>query len=120
MNDFKEKILDLCNAAELDYRAYSGRAMYGKQCLGIAHNQPERVICTLFSVALELDWEREDLQSLAEALQESCTDSMGRSAIVYFPDVELTEDECRAMSDDHSDCGDCSECGATPDGDYNE
>jgi hypothetical protein len=104
-NNFKFKILDLCNAAELDCRPYSGRAMYGKQCLGITHNQPERVICTLFSVALEMDWEREDweredLQSLAEALQESCTDSMGRSAIVYFPDIELTEDECKAMSED--------------------
>lgn len=99
-NEFKEKILDLCNAAELEYRSYSGRGMYGEQCLGITCAQPERVICTLFSVALEMDWEREDLQSLAEALQESCTDSMGRSAIVYFPDIALTEDECRTMSED--------------------
>jgi hypothetical protein len=102
-NDFNEKFIDLCNAAELNYRPYSGRGMYGKQCLGITHNQPERVICTLFSVALEMDWEREDLQTLAEALQESRTDSMGRSAIVYFPDIELTEDECRAMLEENEE-----------------
>ncbi len=100
MSDKSEKLIDLCNAAELNYRSYSGRGMYGAKCLAITTARPESAILTLFGVALELEWTREELQDLCDILSEYCTDSMGLQVVIYWPELTLTEDECRAMSED--------------------
>jgi hypothetical protein len=94
-----EKLIYLCQSADLNYRAYSGRGMYGKYCLGITHSHPVEVITTLFSVALEFDWTREELVDLCNMLESSRTDSMGLSTIIYWSKLELTADECLAMSE---------------------
>jgi hypothetical protein len=93
-----EKLIYLCQSADLNYRAYSGRGMYGKYCLGIIHSHPEEVITTLFSVALEFDWTREELVDLCNMLESSRTDSMGLSTILYWPKLELTADQCEDMA----------------------
>lgn len=60
---------------------YSGRAMYGKTCLGIVHDSVGellRFILALDHAGLELDW-------IGDARQ----DSMGRAIITYFPGVTV-------------------------------
>lgn len=87
--DWTAEVIDLCNAGELEWRSYSGRGMYGKRCLGITTDSPERAILTLIQVAVDLGFEGEDLQDLLLELDNMCTDSMGRSAIVYWPKFEM-------------------------------
>jgi hypothetical protein len=92
MSDITERIIDLANAAELEWRSYSGRGMYGDRCFAITTASPERTIVTLFSVALEMDWDREELQALCEALDNPLTDSMGTQSVVYWPAIECNQE----------------------------
>lgn len=62
-------------------RPYSGRAMYGQECLGIDLDSE----ADAFRIALAVSGE------LAEALNSPRFDSMGLGIIVYFPNVEVPE-----------------------------
>ena len=86
-------------------RSYSGRGMFGSQCLGITTDEPLRVLA-LVSYALGLvDGENEvagsgpEYQELVGKFANARMDSMGRSTILYWPtiewrdDVEVAEDE---------------------------
>ena len=73
--------------AGYETRSYSGRGMYGKQCLGISS---ENVIETIVDI---LHWafsEGDDdlYYALSKAMQSAKTDSMGHGLIIYFPDHE--------------------------------
>ena len=57
------------------YEGYSGRCMMGSQCWGITTNDPEGIIAT--ARGMGIDGERQD--------------SMGRSAIVYWPHIKYTK-----------------------------
>jgi hypothetical protein len=86
-----ETIQDL--ASEIDgaeLRSYSGRGMYGKQCLGIDMDS----MTDAFRFALMIDDE-----DLTVALSNPCFDSMGLGIIVYFPNVEAPE----GIDDDEDD-----------------
>ena len=71
-------------------RAYSGRAMYGKSCLGIVTDTPTRAIFTLATNLADME-ENELLTMLRDA--PSREDSMGHRVVVYFPSLEVDEDE---------------------------
>lgn len=62
--------------------SYSGRAMYGKQCLGIELDSTEDA----FRLALSIE-----SGDLAYLLSHPKFDSMGLGIIVYFPNVEAPE-----------------------------
>ncbi len=86
-----ETIQDL--ASEIDgaeLRSYSGRGMYGKQCLGIDMDS----MADAFRFALMVEDE-----DLTVALSNPCFDSMGLGIIVYFPNVEAPE----GIDDDEDD-----------------
>jgi hypothetical protein len=86
-----ETIQDL--ASEIDgaeLRSYSGRGMYGKQCLGIDMDS----MADAFRFALMIEDE-----DLTVALSNPCFDSMGLGIIVYFPNVEAPE----GIDDDEDD-----------------
>ena len=71
-------------------RAYSGRAMYGKSCLGIVTDTPTRAIFTLATNLADME-ENELLTMLRDA--PSREDSMGRQVVVYFPSLEVDEED---------------------------
>ena len=73
-----------------DLRSYSGRGMYGKQCLGIDMDS----MADAFRFALMVEDE-----DLTVALSNPCFDSMGLGIIVYFPNVEAPE----GIDDDEDD-----------------
>ena len=90
LNDFA----DNCNA---DIRSYSGRGMYGDNCLGIDCNNPVAVFGELIYFLMDdhCDEEiEEEAKDLAETLTNTRieTDSMGRGSILYFPNIPWTAD----------------------------
>jgi len=78
------------NQAFFEVRSYSGRSMYGRKCLGVefdGNNGLGRILAAI--IYGTNDDNREDL---ADAVKNTCTDSMGLGIIVYFPNVPYTEE----------------------------
>lgn len=75
-----QTLLNDIDGAEL--RSYSGRSMYGKQCLGI--DMESMTDAFRFALMVEDD-------ALCLAFSDPVFDNMGRGIIVYFPDVEVPE-----------------------------
>ena len=80
----KDKLISLCANYPNDYeiRAYSGRGMFGRTCLGIVVNR----ISKLFHLGAEVG-------DLAFDVETICVDSMGYDSIVYFPEIDLNQSE---------------------------
>lgn len=76
--------------AGYETRSYSGRGMYGKQCLGVvSENTIETIVDILRWAFSEGTTENDDLYyALSKAMQSAKTDSMGQGYIIYFPDHE--------------------------------
>lgn len=72
-----------------DPRRYSGRAMYGRQCIGIVvqdsgHSLVARVMCVAEGT--------EEREELADIFDNTSTDSMGYDSIMYWPKMKWTDD----------------------------
>lgn len=65
-------------------RSYSGRGMCGKECLAVSIDTSE---LEFFSDLLD-DTPARDVETIAEAMRNACTDSLGRGTILYFPNIE--------------------------------
>lgn len=87
-------------------RSYSGRGMYGKECLGIVIYNTVGVFCAeilraLFNGSVRAanfseneEFDRSDIaEEIAEALSSMCQDAMGLGTIVYFPSVPYVFEE---------------------------
>ena len=70
---------------DLSARSYSGRGMYGRNCVGVTlgRNSEYTEFGLGVALALALGEEAADLQAR--------TDSMGLGSIVYFPNVRWPE-----------------------------
>jgi hypothetical protein len=104
-------------AAGYEARSYSGRGMYGAQCVGVDLDRgvSEFRLAIDLAVACVHDGESEQVAELGHLATSS--DSMGLGSIVYFPSVkwEGVEEE-DDLDDDDADGGDdlCEGCGASP------
>lgn len=83
-----------CESREMELRTdYSGRGMYGDECVGIVCGQGEMGVAQLMIVAaLGLDDEGLNWNDVLEAFDEGPemhTDSMGLRTIVYWPSVSV-------------------------------
>jgi hypothetical protein len=90
-----EKILQAFEDCGLDPRPYSGRGMYGKECLGIVTDEnPLEIALMLVSelaTAGDYDTPQETLDALLELLEElrrPLSDNLGRGTIVYWPRIK--------------------------------
>ena len=79
VEDIQSLVSDIDDA---ELRSYSGRNMYGKECLGIDMES----MTDAFRFALSV----QD-SDLAFILSRPVFDNMGRGIIVYFPNVEAPE-----------------------------
>jgi hypothetical protein len=79
VEDIQSLVSDIDDA---ELRSYSGRNMYGKECLGIDMES----MTDAFRFALSV----QD-SDLAFILSRPVFDDMGRGIIVYFPNVEAPE-----------------------------
>lgn len=81
-----DAINDAAGAADIEPRPYSGRAMYGRYCLGLAVDDFAQAAQFFVNLAQE---DADIAYSLARNVR---TDSLGYGLIVYFPAFD---------SDDH-------------------
>jgi len=105
VND-KPSLLAVLNALEtLDYkgRSYSGRAMYGRSCLGIETDRYTSAATVAFRLALQLVDDGEE--NLAEDIagMEWREDSLGLGGILYLPDFRWI-DGVHEDEDEECDC----------------
>jgi hypothetical protein len=89
---------------DLRPRSYSGRAMFGKECVGVVVGgdvSSFQLGAAIAAAFVDLD-EDEALDNIADlAGLRVCEDNMGRDTIVYFPQVEWPADE---EDDEDHDC----------------
>ncbi len=97
----KDQMLLFVNATEsagYSVRSYSGRGMYGKQCLGIGIGSgisPFKVACEIAMEVLKLDDQHDIVESLMADLSDErvAQDSLGMGTIIYFPNMKWKERE---------------------------
>lgn len=99
-NKLLELIVDLHDEEDFQVRVnYSGRGMFGEECLGIVGSDTTTVIYKIMEAIMdeygdEKDTQLELFHELAEMLSDgSGQDSMGQQCIVYFPYVEIDEEK---------------------------
>lgn len=83
-----DTILETCEYWDVKCEAfpdYSGRGMYGKNCVGFTTDNPFGLGAVICWVAKEQMWE-----DLGELVDDTAMDSMGRDTIVYFPRFTTT------------------------------
>lgn len=89
----KHPLQRLLESAEVEVIPYSGRAMYGKQCLATVASG---VLSKLVEACLYQGeyMVRSDKQAIVDAMRQVRTDSLGHDTVTYFPNVEhIDEDE---------------------------
>lgn len=93
-------IVDLHNGEDFLVKVnYSGRGMFGKECLGIVGSDTTTIIYKIMDSIMvkysdEKDTQLELFHELTEILSGgSKQDSMGLECIVYFPYVEIDEEK---------------------------
>lgn len=99
----KQQLINLLQSEGFEPRAYSGRNMYGKLCVGFTcdYGKEIRSIVQLLFVA-----EAEGIfEEAVKVLAKTKTDSLGLSVIVYFPDVACTHEDFSEKNpvDDYED-----------------
>lgn len=74
--------------------------MYGKECVGIVADDTSEVILDIIQAKAEN--EPENISEWIDALRKSHQDSMGRSAIIYWPEIAWPADN-EEETDDEED-----------------
>ena len=93
MENIKELIKEYCEDEGLYYREdYSGRGMYGRNCVAITCDNPLNILCELFAYVVDSD-EDVDGFDVQHALGEPKQDSMGMISVLYFPKLKTWFDE---------------------------
>ncbi len=103
----KSKLQEILESTVDGVRSYSGRAMYGRSCLGVETND----IGDLFAAVLEEVEGDDDTREIQEAFRDMRTDAMGRGTIVYFPNVPFVDEE--EEDEDHEHDGEGPTCCTT-------
>lgn len=88
--DTKSNLQNLIELASYEARSYSGRAMYGKECIAV---DLDGSAFEFFADLLHYAEEDSDRECLEEALRAARTDQMGRGTVVYFPGTEYFDDD---------------------------
>jgi len=85
-----QKLVDLLEDAGLETRSYSGRGMYGKECVAFTVSEGELIgsIASVVEVCA-VNYELETVSEFVKTLKRASTDQMGRDGVVvYFPRYE--------------------------------
>lgn len=88
--DSKEFVEFIRDYTEYEPAKYSGRGMYGRQCVSITHDSPEDVILDILQAKAENA--PEEVSQMIDMLRGSSQDSMGRSSVIYWPNVKWPEE----------------------------
>lgn len=82
---------------DCDYptRSYSGRSMYGKECLAFtldSGQSPMAAVADIMAYAAE-DIEGDTVEHCRAAFEKARSDSMGHGMVIYFPHLDYAKDE---------------------------
>ncbi len=90
-----ERIRELFGDAQYETRSYSGRCMYGEHCLAVTTDSASEAATVILDVvqACAENGTVEDVLELVSRLRGSRTDSMGRSMVMYWPEIKMTDAE---------------------------
>jgi hypothetical protein len=88
-----ERVRELFEDAQYETRSYSGRCMYGENCLAVYTDSASEAVTVILDVvqACAENGSAEDVLELVAKLRGSRTDSMGRSVVVYWPDISWAD-----------------------------
>lgn len=80
--ELNRKIVEICqqNPTDFEARNYSGRGMYGRECLGVVVSDSSKI----FLLGAHLGEYAFDISDI-------CFDRMGLRHIIYFPRLEYME-----------------------------
>lgn len=79
---------------------YSGRGMYGKDCVGIVGPNPLKMFCYCAGTCVDVHYDRGDIAvEFFDLLSNHKQDSMGRDTIIYFPEWNVDEDDAKPFQD---------------------
>jgi hypothetical protein len=96
MNENVRILREVSERFNCEYRErYSGRGMYGRNCVGVVCSNP-------LSLCMTLGKEGFDVDLIPR------TDNMGLSTIVYFPDLQDDSEDGNEGSEDDTDI--CPSC----------
>lgn len=82
-----ERLAEILNP--MDAEPYSGRGMYGRQCLSVQTQDGQSLLDLIADVVECCD----DEQEAAKLLRRAETDDMGRGSILYWPRVVMSVGE---------------------------
>lgn len=83
---FEVALIEALNTAGLKIRRYSGRGMYGKECVAVSDDR------RLQEILADLVEAYGDNLECAEAIRAARTDNMGLGIVVYWPHVAWPDD----------------------------
>lgn len=89
-----KRAIDLLESIGEEPRAYSGRKMYGKQCVAVVPEERDAFSLgfDLANVAHEETNDPAFLDAVAETFRYVKTDSMGHGIVIYWPRIEWPAD----------------------------
>lgn len=84
-----ERFIEIIEDAGYETRSYSGRGMYGNECVGIdLQDSVSMQFAAEVVASVEGEDEREELVSI---FRDARTDFLGLGTIVYFPKMNLSK-----------------------------
>lgn len=97
-----DKIVEIISDSGHDVRSYSGRYMYGKECLGVTCDDPIRFVLDVMVYAHSMCVSDSDpvFEKTASILKNYRTDDMGKRQIIYFPEIAWEGDDSQNDEDD--------------------
>lgn len=97
-------LLKAMRDAEVCFRSYSGRGMYGRSCLGIETGGFAEDTWAPFASILEVIADDPDqVRDFADLMSKTRQDSLGLGVIFYWPSVEWTEEMENFLDSDDED-----------------
>jgi len=88
-----DKLVSTIEDAGFEARSYSGRGMYGSQCLGVSCDSPISCVMQIVSSFCENADDVESVKDLVDTLSDPSTDAMGRGGIVYWTSIPWLDEE---------------------------
>lgn len=105
-NTLLQQVIEAQDDYALEFRSYSGRGMYGRECLGTVHENAVQCALQIAQAAFALASEVQlhiEYEHLLETLSRARIDSMGMSIIVYWPDIAWEDVAGEFVENDEED-----------------
>jgi len=86
----KHILQELLENGNFECRSYSGRGMYGKECLGVVCKNERQVISKIIEALANESIN--DHFDVSDAFSEFYKDNLGSNTIVYFPGIKFVDE----------------------------